>query len=188
MERYIDAGSLDQRLELLELKETAENTWEWVSAGRLWAAVTLDGGRNLFSTVGIGARNAKLVLRRRPLTLHQALRWKGQHLYLTSVTERDRTHLDAQAALVTVDTVTLRADGTVAGMTFPGVLTEKYARHGQEWPMSVNELGLVLVTPKAVKLRSGCLVEVRDSAWEVLVPHELDEYKNEYEIGKRADL
>ena len=54
--------------------------------------------------------------------------------------------------------------------------------------MSVNELGLVLVTPKAVKLRSGCLVEVRDSAWEVLVPHELDEYKNEYEIGKRADL
>ena len=51
MERYIDAGSLDQRLELLELKETAENTWEWVSAGRLWAAVTLDGGRNLFSSV-----------------------------------------------------------------------------------------------------------------------------------------
>ena len=89
---------------------------------------------------------------------------------------------------MTVDTVTLRADGMAAGMTFPGVLTEKYARHGQEWPMSVNELGLVLVTPKAVKLRSGCLVEVRGSAWEVLVPHELDEYKNEYEIGKRADL
>ena len=54
--------------------------------------------------------------------------------------------------------------------------------------MSVNELGLVLVTPKAVKLRPGCLVEVRRSAWEVLVPHELDEFKNEYEIGKRADL
>ena len=38
-------------------------------------------------------------------------------------------------------------------------------------------LGLVLVTPKAVKLRPGCLVEVRRSAWEVLVPHELDEFK-----------
>lgn len=54
--------------------------------------------------------------------------------------------------------------------------------------MSVNELGLVLVVPKAVTLRPGSLVEARDAAWEVLVPHELDPYKNEYEIGKRVDL
>lgn len=185
---YIGAGRLNQPLEVLELRETSSSAWEWVTVGRAWAQVDQTAKTNLFSKVGVGARDIAIVIRQRPLTLHQALRWKGQHLYLTSVTERDRTHLAAQAALVTVDTVTLRADGTAAGMTFPGVLTEKYARHGQEWPMSVNELGLVLVTPKAVKLRSGCLVEVRGSAWEVLVPHELDEYKNEYEIGKRADL
>lgn len=185
---YIGAGRLDQPLEVLDLRETSSGVWEWVTVRRAWAQVEQTAKTNLFSKVGVGARDAAIVIRQQPLTLHQALRWKGQHLYLTSVTERDRTHLDAQAALVTVDNVTLRADGTAAGMTFPGVLTEKYARHGQEWPMSVNELGLVLVTPKAVKLRSGCLVEVRGSAWEVLVPHELDEYKNEYEIGKRADL
>ena len=54
--------------------------------------------------------------------------------------------------------------------------------------MSANELGLVLVTPKPITLRPGSLVEVRGAAWEVLVAHELDRYKNEYEIGRRVDL
>lgn len=185
---YVDAGSLSERLELLELQQTAEQTWEWVSAGRLWAQVEVDGGRNLFSAVGIGARNAKLVLRTQALTLHQALRWKGQHLFLTSITKLDRMHLSVQAALVSVDTITLQEDADTGNMTFPGVLTEKYARHEQEWPMSINQLGLVLVTPKAVTLKPGSLVKARGSFWEVLVPHELDEYKNEYEIGRTVDL
>ena len=92
------------------------------------------------------------------------------------------------AALVTVDRIDLREDETTEAMTFPGVLTEKYARHEQAWPMSANELGLILVTPKAITLRPGCLVEARDAVWEVLVPHELDPSKNEYEIGRRTDL
>ena len=204
MERYIDAGSLDQRLELLELKETAENTWEWVSAGRLWAAVTLDGGRNLFSTVGIGARNAKLVLRRRPLTLHQALRWKGQHLYLTSVTERDRTHLDAQAALVTVAACSAQRYATGMGQgnrpvkqelppqTFPSVLTEKYVRYEQEDTYAKARRCLVLVTPKTVTLKEGDLVTVKEgpaaAVYNVQACHVLDEFKNEYEILFSRDV
>ena len=204
MERYIDAGSLDQRLELLELKETAENTWEWVSAGRLWAAVTLDGDRNLFSTVGIGARNAKLVLRRRPLTLHQALRWKGQHLYLTSVTERDRTHLAAQAALVTVVTCSAQRYATGMGQgnrpvkqelpsqTFPGVLTEKYVRYEQEDTYAKSRRCLVLVTPKTVTLKEGDLVTVKEGpaavVYNVQACHVLDEFKNEYEILFSRDV
>ena len=51
-----------------------------------------------------------------------------------------------------------------------------------------HELGLVLVTAKIITLRPGCLVEARKAVWEVLVPHELDPYKNEYEIGRRVDL
>lgn len=204
MERYIDAGSLDQRLELLELKETAENTWEWVSTGRLWAAVTMDGGRNLFSTVGIGTRNAKLVLRRRPLTLHQALRWKGQHLYLTSVTERDRTHLDVQAALVTVVTCSAQRYATGMGQgnrpvkqelpsqTFPGVLTEKYVRYEQEETYAKARRCLVLVTPKAVILKEGDLVTVKEgpaaAVYNVQACHVLDEFKNEYEILFSRDV
>ena len=54
--------------------------------------------------------------------------------------------------------------------------------------MSLNQLGLVLVVPKAIVLEPGKLVSVRGALWEVLVPHELDEYKNEYEIGRTVDL
>lgn len=185
---YIGAGRLDQPLEVLELRETASGVWEWITLRRAWAQVEQTAKTNLFSKVGVGARDAAIVLRRQRLTLHNALRWRGQHLFLTSITERDRNHLDVGAALVEADEVRLREDETTQAMTFPGVLTEKYARHEQEWPMSVNELGLVLVTPKAITLRPGCLVEARKAAWEVLVPHELDPHKNEYELGRRLDL
>lgn len=45
--------------------------------------------------------------------------------------------------MVRVETVRQMAERDTVVQTFPGVLTEKYVRHGQEWPMSVNELGLV---------------------------------------------
>lgn len=188
MDGHIDAGKLNQPLKVLELRETGSGVWEWVPLRTAWAQVEQTAKTNLFSKVGVGARDAAVVIRRQSLTLHNALRWGERHLFLTAITRRGRGHLDVSAALVTVDTVRLREDETTQAMTFPGVLTEKYARHEQEWPMSVNELGLVLVTPKPITLRPGCLVEARGAAWEVLVPHELDEYKNEYEIGRRADL
>lgn len=174
---YIGAGKLDQPLEVLELHETAAGVWEWLALRRAWAQVEQTAKTNLFSKEDDGG-----------IPGAYALRWRGQHLFLTSITQQDRNHLDVAAALVTVDTVRLREDETTQAMTFPGILTEKYARHEQEWPMSANELGLVLVTPKPITLRPGSLVEVRGAAWEVLVPHELDRYKNEYEIGRRVDL
>ena len=188
MDGHIDAGKLNQPLKVLELRETGGGVWEWVPLRTAWAQVEQTAKTNLFSKVGVGARDAAVVIRRQSLTLHNALRWGERHLFLTAITQRGRGHLDVSAALVAVDTVRLREDETTQAMTFPGVLTEKYARHEQEWPMSVNELGLVLVTPKPITLRPGCLVEAQGAAWEVLVPHELDEYKNEYEIGRRADL
>lgn len=185
---YIGAGRLDQPLEVLELRETSSGLWEWVKLRRAWGEVEQTAKTNLFSKVGVGARDAAIVIRKQDLTLHQALRWKGQHLFLTSITKLDRMHLSVQAALVDVEAVTLQGEPDTAGMAFPGVLTEQYARHRQEWPMSVNQLALVLVTPKAVALEPGSLVKARGALWEVLVPHELDQYKNEYEIGQTVDL
>lgn len=190
MNTVIDAGRLDQRLEVLELRETEPGVWAWEAVRKAWGQVELDDKqrKNLFSAAGTGARNASLVLRRQTLTLHNALRWKNQHLFLTAIIPRGRGHLDVSAALVEVETVRLVPDREDQGMTFPGVLTEKYLAHRQEWPMSVNELELVLIVPKAITLRPGRLVECRGAAWEVLVPHELDPFKNEYEIGRRAEL
>lgn len=200
----IDAGNLSERLELLDLRETETGTWEWVGIGRLWAQVEVDGGKNLFSSIGIGARNAKLVLRTRPLTLHQALRWKEQHLFLTGITKLDRMHLSVQAALVepvgclatrTEDTVGEAGRPTTAEtmrLTFPGVLTEKYARYEREETHAEGETGYVLVTPKAITLKAGDLVTVREGpgkdVYHVTVCHVLDPYKNEYEIACRGDV
>ena len=190
MDVVIDAGRLSERLEVLELRETKPGAWSWETARKTWGQVELDAGqrKNLFSSVGIGARNASLVLRRQDLTLHNALRWKDQHLFLTTILPRGRGHLDVTAALVRPETVRLVPDDGDQGMAFPGVLTEKYLTHSQEWPMSINDLELVLVVPKVITLRPGRLVECSGATWEVLVPHELDEYKNEYEIGRRAEL
>ncbi len=200
----IDAGDLSERLELLELRETEIGTWEWVRTGRLWAQVEVDGGKNLFSSVGIGTRNAKLVLRTRPLNLHQALRWKEQHLFLTGITKLDRMHLSVQAALVEpVGCLATRTEDTVgeAGrptpaetmrLTFPGVLTEKYARYEREETHAEGETGYVLVTPKAITLKAGDLVTVQEGpgkdVYHVTVCHVLDPYKNEYEIACRGDV
>lgn len=185
-----DAGRLDQRLEVLELRETEPKVWTWESVRRTWGQTEpyIQKSRELFSQVGVGARGVRLVLRRQALTLRHALRWKGQHLFLTAIVPRGRGHLDVTAALVRPELVRLVPDGGDQELAFPGVLTEKYLSHRQEWPMSVNNLELVLVVPKIITLRPGRLVECLGAAWEVLVPHELDEYKNEYEIGRRAEL
>lgn len=200
----IDAGDLSERLELLELEETQADTWEWVSRGRLWAQVEVDGGKNLFSSVGIGARNAKLVLRTRPLSLCQALRWRGQHLFLTGITKLDRMHLNVQAALVNVVTcLATRTEDTVGAagrpvaaetmrISFPGILTEKYARYEREETHAENDTGYVLVAPKAVSLKAGDLVTVQDgpakAVYAVTICHVLDQFKNEYEIARRGDV
>ena len=46
---------------------------------------------------------------------------------------------------------------------------------------------LVLVTPKAVALAPGSWAIVEDRYFLVRVPHELDPFKNEYEIRRRED-
>ena len=58
MADYIDAGKLNKAAQVLELRETAPGVWEWVPARRTWASITLQPKTNLFSKVGIGARNA----------------------------------------------------------------------------------------------------------------------------------
>ena len=179
---FIDAGKLDKPVEVLELKQVSAGVWEWCRVRRAWASVEPGTGRNLFSSVGIGKRDWRLVLRRQGISLHNAVRWGTRHFFLTGITEPDRGHLELGAAPVTVETC--QSDG----VRFPGVLTEKYLSHAQEWPMSVNELRLVLVVPKVIVLRPGHLVDVRGAEWEILVPHELDEYKNEYEIGRTVEL
>ena len=46
----------------------------------------------------------------------------------------------------------------------------------------------MLVTPKAVRLTPGPLVEVDGVEWPIITPYELDPHKNEYELRRTVDL
>lgn len=181
------ASDLRERVEVLELAET-EAGWAWTPARETWAGVEVTDKTNLFSKVGIGARDVALVLRKQGLTLGHALRWRGWHLFLTSLTEARRGWLDGRAALV--DPVECQGDVHLEtpGKVFPGVLTEKYIRFEQGEPMAQNVLAYVLVTPKPVELVRGGLVAVRGELYAVRAAHILDPFKNEYEIMRKKDL
>lgn len=204
MAEHIDAGKLDKPAQVLELRETTAGIWEWVPLRRAWANITFQAKSNLFSQVGVGARDAAIVIRRQPLTLYNALRLGEQHLFLTSITDRGRGHLDVDAAVVepvsctatrTEDTVGENArpvTGETMRLTFPGVLTEKYARYEREETHAENETSYVLVTPKPIALKAGDLVTVQEGPakgrYHVTVCHVLDAYKNEYEIMFSGDV
>ena len=201
---YIGAGQLDQPLEVLELQETSGGVWEWVAVRRAWGRVEQTAKTNLFSKVGVGARDAAIVLRRQALTLHNALRWRGRHLFLTAITDNGRNHLSVSAALVELVTCTAQGYTTKVGegnrpqkveadpVTFPGVLTEKYVKYEAVETYAKARRGLVLVTPKTIRLREGNLVTVPDgpaaAVYNVQTCHVLDDYKNEYEMEFSRDV
>ena len=122
MADHIDAGKLDKPAQVLELKETSAGVWEWTPIRRAWASITFQPKTNLFSKVGIGARDAAVVVRRQSLTLHNALRWGDIHLFLTAIVPMGRNHLDVDAAVVEVAQCQADMDEG-GGVKFPGVLT-----------------------------------------------------------------
>lgn len=200
------SSRLDQAIEVLELRQDDSGIYSWASIQRRWASVDLNTTRNLFSGVGIGARGASVVLRTSPaLTLHHALRWRGQFLFLTAmVVGENRDCLELQTALVEpVQCLATRTEDAVgeAGrptpaetmrLSFPGILTEKYAKYEQEETHGENDISYVLVVPKIIQLKSGDLVAVQEgpakAVYYVTACHVLDPYKNEYEISWRGDV
>lgn len=126
----------------------------------------------------------ELVLRRQELTLLDAIRWRGQHLFLTGIAPRGRNHLTAAAALVEVRA----CRDPESGLAFPGVVTEKYLGHQQEEPMAVNTMRHILITHPEIVLRPGHLVDVDGKPWRILLAHRLDPRKTEYEIEREVEL
>lgn len=196
-----NAAALRERVEILTLTPD-EGGWQWVPDRKTWAAVAITDKINLFSRVGIGARDAGLVLRRQPLTLDHGLHWKGQHLFLTSIIESRPGWLDVKAALVVPCDFTARhfeerpdpdrqnrpKRVEVKRFTFPGVLTEKYMRYEREESHAATDICMVLVTPKPVKLVTGDLVAQGAETWNVVACHTLDAWKNEYEMATKKSI
>ncbi len=184
----INAGQLNQLVRIMELTES-DTGWAWTERRKAWARAEQSDRTNIFSSVGIGARTVIFTIRKQSIDLHCAIVWNGQHCFLTAVEPtEDKLHLIVTAAVVTVASCVADADKTPRGAAFPAALTEKYIRHEQREPYAMNVICYVLVTPKAVSLTPGSLVDVDGTAYQVLAAHILDPYKNEYEIMRKADL
>lgn len=198
------AGKLDRPVRILELRETQPGVWTWECARKSWMSCELQSRRNLFSQVGVGARDAQLVLWRQELTLHNAILSRGEHFFLTAITDRNRNQLDVTAALVEPVRCVAQPWHNQKGagnraervddppVTFPGVLTEKYIRYEMEDSYAKAAGAYVLVTPKVIQLREGVLVTVQEgpaaAVYNVQACHVLDAFKNEYEIAFSRDI
>lgn len=196
-----DPAKLRERVQVMELQKEG-TVWSWQPVAETWAQVKVDGKKNLFSTVGIGARNAALVLRARDIDLHNAILWKGQHLFLTSIILQDnRRYIDVQAALVQPVTCTAQERNFDRGtlgqavekkgetITFPACLTEKYVGYeDMDGRYAQAPITYVLVTPKAIEMHVGQIVHMDGKAMSVMKCHVMDEWKNEYEVMKNGDV
>lgn len=184
----VEVGRLSDRVEVLELRNgagaDAPAAWDWETVRRTWGAAELAAKPSIYSVHAVGAAGVTFTLRRQPITLDNALRWRGQHCLITAIRPLGRLYLTVEVALVVLS----RCRDPRTGGTFPAVMTERYVGHQQLEPMAVNIHRRVLVTPKAVRLAPGPLVEVDGTPWPIITPYELDPHKNEYELERTVDL
>lgn len=178
---------MNQAVQVLELKKTGD-VYAWEKARRTWAAAEQDDRKNLFSDLGVGARGVTFTIRKSwTLTLHNAFLWRGRFCFLTSIVDGDPGFQVVKAALCEPAACLQDADREARGCRFPGILTEKYMGHEQLDPHAEVTGDFVLVTPKKVSLAPGSWVTVNGAYFLVRVPHELDPFKNEYEVRRKED-
>lgn len=199
------SSALREKIEVLTLVQDDETgNMAWAPIRKRWASVKIDLQRSLFSAIGVGTQGATVIIRPDPcLTLQQAIRWNGKFLHLTSITlnaERDRQEIKAaicQSVALTAkpqdrtgrDALNRPVAIPQAAFTFPGILTERYYRSEEDEIFRRSTLERVLVTPKAVMLRAGDLVQLGGTApYTVLQRMDLEAYKNEYVIERREDI
>lgn len=184
MDKIIDVGQLQERVEVLHLQETAPRRYSWAVERRTWAAVELTGRRQAYSVYGMGTAGVKLTIRRQDISLAHALRWRGQHCHIVTISPLGRGFLTVEAALVEVSACADRH----RDVEFPAILAERYLRFDELAPQDINVLRHVLITPKAISLTPGRLVEVAGVSWPIRLAHTLGPYVNEFEVERVVDL
>lgn len=204
MGSWVGAGDLRDRGRILILMERMPGVFAWVRDRPVWMQVELDSRKNLFSSVGLGARNAKLTIRTQRLSLYEAIAWGGRALYITSMVVGRDGRTACEAAVVDFTDCTASVEGEISRdarnrpvlgirrtIRFPAVVTEQYVHYARDESHGVSSAGLVLVVPKAVPtLKAGDLVTLEGAQggpYDVQTAHLLDPYKNEYEIVRHQD-
>ena len=79
-------GQCKDPVSVLRLEQKG-NDWEWKEAAHTWAKAERQAKTNLFSRVGMGQKSVRFTMRKRSLSLHDAIRWQGKHCFLTEIKE-----------------------------------------------------------------------------------------------------
>lgn len=197
----MNPGNLNERVQLLKLKGDGD-VLRWESFKSIWAKVEITGKTNYFSKVGIGVLSVKFTLRRQPLSLYDAFCFRGRHYFITGITPISKLHMEVETAKIQPSTCILFGNETVMNdlnrpvtqkkkiLTFPAYLVEKYRGYATEKSHGESEISFVLVTPKRVSIDMadvGKLIEIDGKPYQVTICHDLDEYKNEYEVTRKED-
>lgn len=201
----MNPGILRERGEILTLSPLpGENPlpgWEWKTDRKIWLSAKETGKKNLFSGVGVGAAGVDILMRETDLTLHNAIRWRGQHYFLTNIQEEGihPVYYKVQAARITPKTVTQYRMQTEIGeynrpdneylplQTFPACITEKYVKSSDQDSHVETEAQLAAVTPKVIEAKAGDLFEIEGKKYRVMTAHLQDEFKNEYVIQRTEE-
>lgn len=195
------SSALTEKIEILTLVLDDEaGNLAWAPSGTCWASVKVDTYRNLFSAIGVGTRGATVIIRPHlRLTLHQAIRWRGEFLHLTSILlNREQDRQEIKAAICQNVTLTAKPQARTgrdalnrptkveqASFTFPGILTEKYFRNEADDFYRAEVQQRVLVTPKEIQMRAGDLIQNgKEAPYTVRQVLDLDPYKNEYVVER----
>ena len=195
------SSALTEKIEILTLVLDDETgNLAWAPSGTCWASVMVDTYRNLFSAIGVGTRGATVIIRPHlRLTLHQAIRWRGEFLHLTSILlNREQDRQEIKAAICQNVTLTAKPQARTgrdalnrptkveqASFTFPGILTEKYFRNEADDFYRAEVQQRVLVTPKEIQMRAGDLIQNgKEAPYTVRQVLDLDPYKNEYVVER----
>lgn len=196
----MNPGKLRKRGWLMRL--AGEKDLRFEAARSLWTEMNETGRKNLFSQVGIGSDGAEFLLRASDLTLHDAILYKGQHYFLTNIEQMGihPVYFKVSAARVPCETITVsrtvtakdnlgRAERTVTTIgSFPGCITEKYLRTETNKSHLELEKRRVVVAPKAAAYKPGDIFEILGESWRVVLVHDLESWKNEYEVERTEDL
>lgn len=195
----MNPGKLRDRVTLLRLTGGADLSF--TKAAQVWAQVRETGRKNIFAKVGIGSDGVEIVLREREITLHDAILWNGRHYFLTNIAREGTApaYLKIQAARVPCRTAEVYRCRTERGKTgqpvnffervgsFPACLTEKYLGSAGEQSHMESETRLVAVAPKAAACKAGDLFAIDGKRYRVMVVHDLEDWKIEYEIERAED-
>jgi len=199
----MNPGEFRWLIDILELVEVEIGVYEWRQKKRIWSKMEHLTTNCVYSKNGISARSARFTIEsRHEITLHNALALAPPgtgHFFLADINREKPGFYVLSTAVIAPVTCEAERTKTVTGalnrpeteklqpLIFPGYLTEKYLRQTQDAPMSYSETRYVLITPKAIGIQTGELVDIGGALYETVIPHVLDPWKNEYEILERKD-